>query len=71
MASPKKPPSAQPPLVRPVDEVVRVNCRAQGRKGNGCGGQTAKVLFKQKILSGGTVIQYSCLSCNRPFTITF
>jgi hypothetical protein len=71
MAAPKKPPSQQPAVQRPENEIVRVSCRAPGRKRNGCGGQQARVLIKQKLGMGGTSIQYICTKCNRPFHITF
>ena len=58
-----------------VGKVVNVNCRApiglEGSGGKGCGGQKATILMKIKLPAGGTCIRYACVSCNKPFSITF
>lgn len=58
-----------------VGKEVSVNCRVpiglEGSGGKGCGGQKAKILLKVKIPTGGTCIRYECVSCHKPFSITF
>jgi hypothetical protein len=66
MPSKQAPPAKQGGVERPEHEIVWVSCR--GKKS--CDGKQARVLLKQKLGMGGTVIRYVCTTCNRPFSTT-
>lgn len=59
---------------RPENETAMVSCRARSsQKGieRVCEGKEAKILVKEKLASGGRRITYQCLTCGRPFQISF
>jgi hypothetical protein len=51
------------------EEIHWIACRASSN----CEGQQAVIVFKRKApgLNSGTSIRYRCLTCGRPFHITF
>ena len=59
---------------RPENEIVQIACRAKSSR-NGiehvCKGTEAQVMVKQRLGTGGRTITYKCLTCNRPFQISF
>ena len=52
-----------------IEEKQWIACRAT----SGCEGKQAVIVFKRKLpgLTSGQTIRYRCLTCGRPFHITF
>jgi hypothetical protein len=54
-------------IERPADEVVWISCRGRAS----CQGKKAKILLKKDQGMQGRWIQYQCLTCKTPFSVTF
>lgn len=67
MNQPKPKPKKQPPKPQKPSggEIIWMACRAK----QGCTGQQARVVFKQKQPGGGIAARYRCLTCGGSFHI--